>query len=164
MGEKRNEVMSRLRTLELNSPEELSGRAADCHLRPGPGGRAKKSDRCPLCLAQDLIEDYESLLFAMDERNRAVAAATAAAEDEEEEADQDFPTTEDEEEGAPAVLEQLRRGTWADSQAEKMLKIILSFVRKHRCPNAEIQQGGQIHLKLLDTWKKEFRQLRVNSP
>ncbi len=146
MGEKREEVVKKMRRLELTPTEDLSGKAADCHLRPMEGRRKNTKEKCPLCLVHNVIEDYESLLFAMDERNNAGA-------EEEEVMDEGDP------EGA--VLEQLRRGTWADSQAEKMLKFLLQFIRKQHCNLKEIQEGGQIHLKLVDAWKKEFRQLRV---
>lgn len=108
MGEKREEVVNKMRRLELTTAEDLSGKAADCHLRPIEGRRKNTKEKCPLCLVHNVIEDYESLLFAMDERNNAGA-------EEEEVVDEGDP------EGA--VLEQLRRGTWADSQAEKDAQI-----------------------------------------
>lgn len=151
MEEKRGKVVQQMRRLELSPPDELSTKAADCHLRPGATGRANKTARCPLCLVHDELEDFESLLFAMDDRK--------GAEDEEEDSAAEDPSAQPDE--GPAVLETLRRGTWADSMAERILKALLQFIRKHRCPSAEIQSGGQIHLKLLDGWKKEFRRIRV---
>jgi E3 ubiquitin-protein ligase SHPRH len=130
-----------MRALEVMSIDRLSQDAADCHLRPLEGRR--KKDRCKICIVHDQIEDYESLLFRMADRK---------SQDEE----WDVP-----EEDAPAVhLESLRRGTWADSEAERILRHMLQFSRKHHTPQP-IQDGGSIQLKLLDACKKEFKQIRV---
>lgn len=60
----------------------------------------------------------------------------------------------------PVVLETLRRGTWADSEVERIVKLTLQFGRKHHVPDT-IQEGGVLHVKLFEVYKKEFRQLRV---
>ena len=152
MDEKRTQVVQRMRRLELSPAEELANKAAHCHLRPGTTGhRPSKTDRCPLCLVNDELQDYESLLFAMADRK----GQQGDEENSEESAAEDHP------DGGAAVLETLRRGTWADSQAEKILKALLQFIRKQRCPSVDIQTGGGVHLKLLDGWKKEFRRIRV---
>ena len=64
---------------------------------------------------------------------------------------------------APVVLETLRRGTWADSEVERMLKWTLQFARKHHAAADDhlIGDGGAAHVKLFEVYKKEFRQLRV---
>ena len=140
MEEQRNVVVQQMRTLEVTDIERLSQDASDCHLRPLEGRR--KKDRCPLCTVHDQIEDYESLLFRMADRKN---------QDEE---------WDDADEDAPNLLESLRRGTWADSEAERALKHMLTFGRKHHAPQS-VQEGGNVHLKLLDACKKEFRQIRV---
>ncbi|XP_045026418.1 LOW QUALITY PROTEIN: E3 ubiquitin-protein ligase SHPRH [Daphnia magna] len=140
LEEQRKAVTERMRWLEVTSIERLSQDASDCHLRPLQGRR--KKDRCPICIVHDQIEDYESLLFRMADRKNQ--------EDEWDNVDED----------APAVLEALRRGTWADSEAERILKHMLQFARKHTAPQS-VQDGGSVHLKLLDACKKEFRQIRV---
>lgn len=58
------------------------------------------------------------------------------------------------------VLETLRRGTWADSEVERIIKFMLQFARKHHVPDI-VQEGGVLHVKLFEVYKKEFRQLRV---
>lgn len=141
MDEQRETVMKRMRLLEVTSVEQLSEEAADCHLRPLEGRR--KKDRCRICTVHDQIEDYESLLFRMADRKNN-------QDDEWDDVDDD----------APNVLESLRRGTWADSEAERLLKHMLQFARKQHAPQS-VQEGGSIHLKLLDACKKEFRQIRV---
>ena len=57
-------------------------------------------------------------------------------------------------------LESLRRGNWAESESERILRHMHQFSRKHHSPQP-IQDGGSIQLKLLDAYKKEFRQIRV---
>lgn len=141
MEEQRKAVMGQMRMLEINDIERLSQDAADCHLRPLEGRR--KKDRCLICTVHDQIEDYESLLFRMADRKN-----------------QDEDQWDDVDEDAPNVLESLRRGTWADSEAERALKHMLTFARKHHAAQP-VQEGGNIHLKLLDACKKEFRQIRV---
>ena len=61
---------------------------------------------------------------------------------------------------APVVLEALRRGTWADGEVERIIKFTLQFARKHHAPDT-VQEGGVLHVKLFEVYKKEFRQLRV---
>lgn len=140
MDEQREIVLNQMRSLEVNAIESLSQEAADCHLRPLEGRR--KKDRCRLCTVHDQIEDYESLLFRMADRKNQ--------DDRFDDVDND----------APNVLEALRRGTWADSEVERTLKHMVQFARKHHA-SPSIQEGGSIHSKLLDAYKKEFRQLRV---
>jgi E3 ubiquitin-protein ligase SHPRH len=141
LEEQRNTVTKRMRVLEVTSIERISQDAADCHLRPLEGRR--KKDRCKICVVYDQIEDYESLLFRMDDRKN-----------------QDDEWDNPEEDVAGVHIESLRRGTWADSEIERMLRHMLGFARKHHTPQS-IQDGGAIQLKLLDAYKKEFRQIRV---
>lgn len=138
--EQRKTVTERMHLLEVTSIEHLSQEAADCHLRPLQGRR--KKDRCSICIVHDYIEDYESLLFRMADRKNQ--------EDEWDDIDDD----------APAVFEALRRGNWSDSEAERILKHMLHFARRNHALQA-VQDGGSVHLKLLDVCKKEFRQIRV---
>jgi len=148
MENHRDKVIERMRNLELQSVERLSQDATDCHLRPMEG-RQRRKDRCLLCKVHDDVEDYESLLFRMADRKSQQLA------------DDEWPEMELEQtEETPTFFEPLRRGTWADSEAEQMLKFIHQFGRKNHAP-ADIQEGGSIHLKFLDACKKEFRQIRV---
>lgn len=135
-------VIKRMRELEVASVEHLSQEAADCHLRPLETRR--KKDRCQLCMVHDQIEDYESVLFRMANRKNS----------QEEEWDEV-------EEDTPAVLETLRRGTWADSEAERALRHMLAFARKHNNAPQLVRDGGTVHLLLLDACKKEFPKVRI---
>ena len=61
---------------------------------------------------------------------------------------------------APTVFEELKRGNWADSEVERMMKFMLQFGRKQHVP-ATIQEGGNIQIRLFEAYKKEFRQIRI---
>ena len=147
MENQRDKVLKQMRKLELQSIDRLSQDASDCHLRPIEG-RLRRKDRCLICLVHDDVEDYESLLFRMSDRKNQ--------KDDDDEPEMELHQDEE----TPTFFEPLRRGTWADSEAEQMLKFIHQFGRKNRAP-AEIQEGGSIHLDFLDACKKEFRQIRV---
>ena len=144
MEEKRNDVGKRIRRLEVTSVDQLSSEAAACHLRPFEGRR--KKDRCDLCSVHDDVEDYESLLFRMDDRR---------TRDSEE-----YSVESPEDADAPAALEALRRGTWADSEAEKIVKILVQFSRKNHAPPL-VQDGGSAQVRLYESYKKEFKLLRI---
>ena len=60
-------MTKRMRSLEVQSPEELSKAAADCHLFQD----RRKKDRCQLCTVHDSIEDYEAVLFRMANRKES---------------------------------------------------------------------------------------------
>lgn len=131
-----------MRILEITSTEQLANDAADCHLRPLER-RKRGINRCQLCKTHDDIEDYETLLFRMEDRRK----------------DQEDDWKSDEEEGL-ASLEAPRRGTWADSEAERVLKLLLQFARRNYAPSVAVD-GGTIHLKLLNAYKTEFRNIRI---
>ena len=55
-----------------------------------------------------------------------------------------------------------RKGTWADSETETGLKTLLTFARSHGGAGRrrELLDYGQLHVKLFDALKKEFKCLR----
>ena len=58
-----------------------------------------------------------------------------------------------------------RKGTWADSETETCLKTLLTFARSHGVAGVgagrrELLDYGQLHVKLFDALKKEFKCLR----
>ncbi|KAJ8314477.1 hypothetical protein KUTeg_006627 [Tegillarca granosa] len=63
------------------------------------------------------------------------------------------------EDGDVAQIGTKRQGTWADSELEISLKAILGFCKLHRVGKDLVQNGG-IHIRMLETLKKEFRLLR----
>lgn len=54
----------------------------------------------------------------------------------------------------------LKRGNWGASETERALKIILSFAKANGGEKWGLENGN-IHIKLLDTAKKEFRVSRL---
>ena len=63
-------------------------------------------------------------------------------------------------EDTPNVLSKLRRVTWADSETEKMVKLLAAWARRQQAPTA-IQEGASLQVRLLEAYRKEFRQLRA---
>lgn len=107
--------------------------AVDCHLRPV----GKNKVKCVYCQVHELFNHYEGKLFYFSED-------VAVSE----------PTSSD-----VALLKPLRRGTWADSELELILKLILTFAKSHRAWT-NIIEDGNLHIKLFEALKKEFRALR----
>lgn len=113
--------------------------AVDCHLRPV----TRNQKKCLYCQINTLFNAYEATLFNFIE---------------------DSPTGADAEsnEGASGRQRRVkatRRGTWADSEHEHILKIIQSFA-KLQSVDRSIIQDGKNHVKLFDALKKEFKGLR----
>ncbi len=52
-----------------------------------------------------------------------------------------------------------RQGTWADSELERTLKILLHSCRAWHA-DRELLEAGQLHLRVFESLKKEFRCLR----
>ncbi|XP_033741490.1 E3 ubiquitin-protein ligase SHPRH-like [Pecten maximus] len=110
--------------------QDMVNMSVECCLRPV--GQIPKS--CHLCLVDKLFEDYESKLFSFTQK-----PMTTVGEDH-------TNTTR-------------RQGTWADSELEKSLKVILSFAKLYKVSNYLIE-FGTTHIKLMDNLKKEFKNLR----
>lgn len=51
-------------------------------------------------------------------------------------------------------------GTWADSEMEKCLKVLLSCGKQIRAPGVLLQEAKE-HIQLFEALKKEFRCLRA---
>ncbi|OWF36325.1 E3 ubiquitin-protein ligase SHPRH [Mizuhopecten yessoensis] len=109
---------------------DMMNLSVECCLRPV--GQILKS--CQLCLVDKLFEDYESKLFSITQKPMATV-----------EGDHTNTTR--------------RQGTWADSELEKSLKVILSFAKIYRV-GLHLIEFGTTHIKLMDTLKKEFKNLR----
>ncbi|KAJ8314753.1 hypothetical protein KUTeg_006903 [Tegillarca granosa] len=112
--------------------EENIKLTVDCCLRPFE----KIQNSCSFCHADKLFTEYESKLFSFEEKGV-------------------MPS----EDGDVAQIGTKRQGTWADSELEISLKAILGFCKLHRVGKDLVQNGG-IHIRMLETLKKEFRLLR----
>ncbi|XP_067124798.1 E3 ubiquitin-protein ligase SHPRH [Centruroides vittatus] len=127
-------LSSAVRKLSATPSSTDLNTAVDCHLRPV----GKNKVKCIYCQVHELFNHYEGKLFYFSED-------VAVSE----------PTTSD-----VALLKPLRRGTWADSELELMLKLILNFAKSHGVKGVIIQDGN-LHIKLFEALKKEFRALRA---
>jgi E3 ubiquitin-protein ligase SHPRH len=132
---------------KLPAKEEIQ-MAAACHLR-NIATQMVMMEKCAGCQAENLLMDYEHILFAIreqtsiqDEENDGIAEAL------------DEPTSAVTKDG-----QQRNIITWGDSEVERVLKHIASFL-KNQNPGAELVNKSQTHLSLLDNMKKEFRALR----
>ncbi|XP_060077806.1 E3 ubiquitin-protein ligase SHPRH-like [Ylistrum balloti] len=110
--------------------QDILNQSVECCLRPV--GQVPKT--CELCLVDKLFEEYESKLFSFTQKPVATV-----------EGDHTNTTR--------------RQGTWADSELEKSLKVILSFAKLYRVGHYLIE-FGTTHIKLMDSLKKEFKNLR----
>ena len=66
------------------------------------------------------------------------------------------------EEAGVFLHEDQRRGTWADSEAERLMRAILKFLRPRAAIfGDDVIDDGVTHMKLIETMKKEFKMLRI---
>ncbi|KAL0274386.1 UNVERIFIED_CONTAM: hypothetical protein PYX00_006830 [Menopon gallinae] len=130
----RTKVLKHLQKLSETSCSDLVYQAVDCHLRTTTSALKKK--KCELCICENVLLDYECCLFAV---SRKILK-------EEYEKVMDGAQT---------------KGSWKAHNAEKVLKTLLS-VGKNKASSVKWPlKDGKNHLILLDTMKKEFKQLRV---
>lgn len=132
----RKKAVQDLRQLETTSRQDLVNGAVDCHLRLSNANNKNKK-KCRLCIYETHLKNYESLVFAVSKKQ-----------------------TEHSMVGNVLLLGQLNQGTWKPCEMERVLRVLVAFVRGRRS-NRECLEDGSQHLKMLDAIKKEFRQLRL---
>ncbi|XP_045197702.2 E3 ubiquitin-protein ligase SHPRH-like isoform X2 [Mercenaria mercenaria] len=127
-------VQKAMKGLEGKPSQDLINKTVECCLRPVD----EILKICPFCQSEEIFETYEAKLFSFVEK------------------------------GIDSHLDHLgyqvntkRQGTWADSEAEKALKSILSFAKHYRVSD-ELIENGTTHIKLLEALKKEFKKLRAH--
>ncbi|XP_076304854.1 E3 ubiquitin-protein ligase SHPRH [Tachypleus tridentatus] len=130
----RSKLYAAVKKLRATPSQSDVNSAVDCHLRPAGGSHRIK---CIYCKVHDLFNHYEGRVFCFKED-------VSVSE----------PTTSEE-----ALFAPLRRGTWADSELECILKILLNFSKHQGADNTTIEDGS-LHIKLFENYKKEFRALR----
>ena len=154
----RDSVSKQLKNLSESPPEHFVNGAVDCHLRISNVNKNKgkgTSFKCTLCEVHDLIEVYESQLFHFVRGEVKTFAGnvrqTLTAEEK------------DNLEKAGVLLhEEQRRGTWADSEAERLLRAVLKYAKQQGVNFSKwVLEDGQSHIRLIDAMKKEFRLMRV---
>lgn len=138
--------------LKLDVETVVAG-AQTCHLRPNVAAGARPAATCAMCRLEPLFDEYESRLFNFEELG-AGAGDGAAVE-----------IVEGVNNEQIGLLGQLRRGTWADSDLEKTLKIVYAYVnRSHRrqlLDQPELLEEAKRHLDVFEVLKQEFRAIRA---
>ncbi|XP_021928095.1 E3 ubiquitin-protein ligase SHPRH isoform X2 [Zootermopsis nevadensis] len=132
----RRKAVQDLQQLERTPRQDMVNGAVDCHLRLSNANNRNKK-KCQLCICETHLKSYESLVFAVSKKQ-----------------------TEHSMVGNVLLLGQLNQGTWKPCEMERVLRVLVAFVRGKRS-NRECLEDGTQHLKLLDAIKKEFKQLRL---
>ncbi|TRY78378.1 hypothetical protein TCAL_01692 [Tigriopus californicus] len=150
----REGVTKGLTNLRESPPETFLNGAVDCHLRVSAASQ-KNRKLCQLCLVHDEIEVYESMIFhfVKDEIRSLKGPAR-----------QTLTTDENKklEDAGVFLLDDQRKGTWADCESERLLRAILKFTRqKSVSVSGAIQSDGAAHIKLFEAMKKEFKLMRI---
>ena len=151
----RDSVSKDLKRLEGSPPERFLNKAVDCHLRMSSVVQ-KDKEKCELCIIHDNIEIYEGIIFYFVKGEISKIGGKNVRE----------TLTESEnkklEDAGVVLIDQLRKGTWKDSEGERLLRAILKFSKIIKKVGAkEIIDDGEIHMKLFEAMKKEFRLMRI---
>lgn len=178
LEELRSSVLGGLEELQTSDPSAFVESAIRCHLRERSNSYYNDSrledGKCQLCLYHDQFLMYENALFKTDKRDKITRTGRAwqkrkimgdIADDLTEQAHVEFLQQEAEDlktttEHVQLINEELRRGTWGDSELEVILKGVLRFARVNKLGH-EITENGSIHMNILDSAKKEFKFLRI---
>ena len=156
----RDQVAKDLENLCNSPPETFVNGAVDCHLRTSNINKQKAKGsglfKCKLCEVHDLIEIYESQLFHFV-RGEVKSFAGNVRESLTAEEKSNL------EKAGVLLHEEQRRGNWADSEAERLLRAVLKFTRQQGPGTYPkwIPDDGQSHVRLIDAMKKEFRLMRI---
>lgn len=178
MDQLRDSVLEGLQELRTKDPNVFVESAIQCHLRRKSGNYYNDSlmagNKCKLCMYHDNFLLYESVIFKAEKKDKIARTGrnwqqrklmgdltdelTEKTKDEllQQEAEDLKATTEH----VQLINEELRRGTWGDSETEVLLKGILRFARVNRL-SQNISDNGGVHIKLIEAIKKEFRFLRI---
>merc|ERR1719273_2223416 len=153
MDNMRNVMNKDLKKLQSSPPEAFLNKAVDCHLRMSSVAQ-KNKEKCKLCSVHDNIEIYEQLIFhfvrgevkAM--KNKHVRETLTTDENKKLE------------EAGVYMHDEQERGTWSDSEAERLLRAILKYAKQFLF-DKDVIEDGNTHMKLLEAMKKEFKLLRI---
>eukprot|EP00095_Tigriopus_kingsejongensis_P004239 maker-scaffold711_size108467-snap-gene-0.24 protein:Tk04239 transcript:maker-scaffold711_size108467-snap-gene-0.24-mRNA-1 annotation:"e3 ubiquitin-protein ligase shprh" len=150
----RENVVKKVQVLKESPPETFLNGAVDCHLRMSATSQKNKK-KCELCLVHEHIEAYEGILFhfVKDEIRHLKGSVRQAITETE---------SKKLEEAGVFLLDDQRKGTWADCEAQRLLRAISKFAR-HKGDNfaSDILDDMNRHQKLFEAMKKEFRFLRI---
>ncbi|CAL8087779.1 unnamed protein product [Orchesella dallaii] len=178
MDEYRDTVLEGLEELQTKDPSEFVESAIRCHLRQKSSNyyndSAEEDTKCELCIHHVNFLFYESVIFKMDTKDKINRTGRnyqqrkqmgELADELEEKTRLELLQQEAEDlkattEHVQLINEELRRGTWGDSETEVILKGIHRFARVNKL-SGEISENGSVHIKLMEALKKEFKFLRI---
>nr|CAH7738163.1 unnamed protein product [Callosobruchus chinensis] len=103
----------------------LVNAAMNCHLRPQ---NKQKAHKCPVCLTNNLLKQYEGKLFNMEKRKQTFE-------------------------------EMSLMGSWKPTMEELICKTLCNFL-KSKHTSSEFHKDGEIHINVIETMKKEFKEVR----
>ncbi|XP_050542119.1 E3 ubiquitin-protein ligase SHPRH-like [Daktulosphaira vitifoliae] len=135
----RIDTHSILKVLEEIPMCDLVQSALSCHLRIK--SRRSIKNRCMLCKAESQLQEYESLLFSVSNKQKS-------------------SVTEKDEEKSETLYESTSKGLWKMSQKEFLLTKLLQYGQA-KIINKNCFKDAAEHMKLLELVRKEFRYLRL---
>ena len=115
----------------------------------------KEKEKCVLCTVHENIEIYEGILFHFVKGEKQLMEGKNIRETLTEAENKKL------EDAGVVLIDELRRGHWQDSESERMLRAILKFSKNSLSSFKKIIEDGEIHMKLFESLKKEFRLLRI---
>ena len=154
LEKKRDVVMADMKELAKSNPEQFLNGAVECHLRVSTASRKNKS-KCRLCEVHDNIEIYENTLFHFVKGEikggKGPNRASVTAEERK--------TLED---AGVFMYDEQRRGTWSDSEVERLLRATLKFAKNRQGGfGGPLVEDGNTQMRLFEGFKKEFRLTRI---
>jgi len=153
LDKNRETVTKQMRFLSETNPDNFLNKAIDCHLRVSSVA-TKYKKKCKLCEVHDQIEVYENILFHFVKGEIKGNKANRASVTEEE--------RKTLEKSGVFLHDEQKRGTWSDSEPERLLRAVLKFARQRQnIFSGTILDDGNNQMKLLENLKKEFRLTRI---
>ena len=154
LDKKRDIVMKDMKELAESNPEQFLNAAVECHLRLSTASRKNKK-KCRLCAVHDNIEIYENTLFHFVKGEikggKGPNRASVTAEERK--------TLED---AGVFMFDDQRRGTWSDSEVERLLRATLKFAKNRQGGfSGPLVEDGNNQVRLFEGLKKEFRLTRI---
>ena len=154
LNKNRDVVTKEMKYLSETNPEQFLNKAIDCHLRVSTSSQ-KHKNKCQLCEVHDKIEIYENTLFHFvkgEIKGSKGPNRASVTSDERKEL----------EKAGVFLYDEQKRGTWSDSEAERLLRGVLKFAKQRQVVfSGPILEDGNNHVKLMENLKKEFRLTRI---
>nr|XP_006814870.1 PREDICTED: E3 ubiquitin-protein ligase SHPRH-like [Saccoglossus kowalevskii] len=135
-------VLDKLNLLRCDLTKEVLNSAIDCHLRPYKG---------------KIKHEFSSF----DKAFLAIFCAEIVGHLQDIFARKEIIIEKDGEDVQLTGHGSRTKGSWAPSELEKVLKILLGFVKQSLSSQVSLVQDGSVHMELFENMKKEFKCLRA---